>query len=76
MGDKNELHSALRRARIGVVSWFDALPEDARMDACSALDHLIRVAEREIEQAYFDGNNHRADVERRRPFLPNRQESK
>jgi len=70
MGDRKELQSPLRRAKIGVSNWLGALPEGAKLDAEIALDKLIEVAEREIEQAYFDGNNHRAGAERMRPFLP------
>lgn len=64
MGDRKQLQSPVGRAKIGVAIWFDALPEGIRLDAEAALDRLCEVVEREVEQAYFDGNNHRrASVE-------------
>lgn len=59
MGDRTRLHSPLKRARMGVEQWLEALPKDVQFDATSALDRLCEAAEREIEQAYFDGHNQR-----------------
>lgn len=61
MGDRKDLHSPLRRARLSVWTWIDLLPPDAQPDAHMALDKLCEVAEREIEQAYFDGHNQRRE---------------
>lgn len=63
MGDRSDLHSPLRRAQIGVRSWLDLLPKEVQSSAEMALDRLREVAEKEIEQAYFDGNNHRRDAQ-------------
>lgn len=60
MSDRNELQSALMRAKFGILPWLDALPKDARLDAEMALNRLIEVANREIEQAYMDGANNRS----------------
>lgn len=71
MGDKNDLHSALMRAKFGVSPWFDVLPKDAKVEAEMALDRLIEVANREIEQAYFDGaNNRSASVRAQKHMAP------
>jgi hypothetical protein len=61
MGDRKDLHSSLRRAKLGVLTWIDLLPKDAKMDAAMALDKLCSIAELEIEQSYFDGSNQRRD---------------
>lgn len=68
MGDRKDLHSPVRRAKLGVMTWIDVLPKDAQTDAMMALDKLCEVAEREIEQAYFDGSNQRRDSAQARPF--------
>jgi hypothetical protein len=60
MGDRKDLQSPLMRAKFGILPWLDALPKDARLDAEMALDNLVSVAFREIEQAYIDGVNNRS----------------
>lgn len=75
MGDRKDLHSPVRRARISVAVWIDVLPEDAQADAVMALDKLCDVAEREIEQAYFDGNNQHRDSVGARQFRQPAQQS-
>lgn len=55
MGD--QVKSPLRRAKLSVVIWLDILPKDAQLDAKMALDKLVDLAEREIEQAYFEGQD-------------------
>lgn len=57
---QNDLVSPLRRARIGVEIWLARLPKDMTLDAQMALDGLMAVAEREIDQAYRDGAAHRS----------------
>lgn len=49
--------SPLRRAKLSVSIWLDLLPKDARLDAKTALDKLIDLAEKEIEQAFFEGQD-------------------
>lgn len=63
MGDRNQLHSPLQRARIGVAAWLDLLPEEAQSEAMMALDKFCQIAEAQMEQCYFDGNNHRRIAE-------------
>lgn len=71
MGDRKDLHSPVRRAKLGVLTWIDTtMPVDAQMDAKMALDHLCEVAEREIEQAYFDGNKQHQGSVQARQFRP------
>lgn len=70
MGDPKDLQSPLRRAKFGVMTWIDLLPDDPKMEAMMALEKLCDVAERQIEQAYFDGNNNHQAVVRARPFRP------
>lgn len=62
MGDRNQLHSPMRRAKLAVLTWLDLLPKEIRDDAIMALDKLCDVAEKDIEQAYFDGSNQRRDA--------------
>ena len=59
MGDRNNLQSPIKRARMAVDVWMELLPKEAKLDAEMALDKFCQVAEREIEQAYFDGHNQR-----------------
>jgi len=66
MGDRSELCSPLNRARLGVVQWLESLPGEYKIDAMMALDKLCQIAEQQIEQAYFDGYNHRTGSERSR----------
>ena len=58
MGDRKSIQSPLYRARMGLLTWLDLLPKDAQMSASMALDKFGEVAEREIEQPYFDGCNY------------------
>ncbi len=62
MGD--QVKSPLRRARLSVIIWLDILPKDAQADAKMALDRLVDLAEKEIEQAYFAGQDLNRDVRR------------
>jgi hypothetical protein len=66
MGDRSELHSPVRRAKMEVSLWLEMLPKDAKLEAEMALDKLCQVAGREIEQAYFDGHNQRSAAARLR----------
>lgn len=63
MGDRTKLLSPLKRARMGLEQWIDLLPEDAQPAAGMAIDRLCEMAEREIEQAYYDGHKQRRDSE-------------
>jgi hypothetical protein len=66
---QSELVSPLRRARIGLEIWLARLPKTMTLDARMALDTLMSVAEREIDQAYRDGAGHRSsELEARRMF--------
>jgi hypothetical protein len=68
MGDRKDLQSPVRRAKLSVMTWLDLLPKDAQMDATMALDKLCDVAEAQIEQAYFDGSNNHMGAVQSRPF--------
>lgn len=70
MSDRKDLHSPIMRARIAVFRWIDALPKEAQPDAVMAVDKLVDVAGREIEQAYSDGYNNCLEANRARPFIP------
>lgn len=63
MADRNQLHSPIHRAMLGLSRWLEELPKEMRSDASSALDHMRRTAEQEIEQAYFAGYNSRSQSE-------------
>lgn len=62
--------SPLRRAKLSVSIWLDVLPKDARLDAQMALDKLIDLAEKEIEQAFFAGQDLNRDCRRAGEFAP------
>lgn len=64
MADRNKLMSPLTRAKIGMDQWIEMLPKDVQCHAESSLERLCEVAFREIEQAYYDGHNQRANSER------------
>jgi hypothetical protein len=68
MGDKNDLQSPLRRAKLGMYIWIELLPKEAQEIAVDALTALCTAAEREIEQAYFDGQKHRSSAIDSRQF--------
>ena len=65
MGDRTRLHSPIQRARMGVEPWLEMLPKDVQFEALSSLERLCEAAFREVEQAYFDGHNQRANAEKR-----------
>lgn len=56
--------SPIQRAKIGVEIWLDLLPKDAKLDARMALEKLCEAADREIRQAYTDGDRHSRDGRR------------
>lgn len=60
--------SPLRRAKLSVSIWLDILPKDARLDAAVALDKFLDLAEREIEQAFFAGQDLNRDCRRAAEF--------
>lgn len=60
----NFTSSPIRRARMGVEIWLDLLPESARLNAKLALENLCEAAEREVSQAYHDGDIHCRDAQR------------
>lgn len=68
MDTRKELQSPTRRAKFGMMPWLEMLPKEAQLDAFMALDRLIAVAEKEIEQAYLDGHNNRSETVRSREF--------
>lgn len=63
MADRNHLHSPIHRAMLGLSRWLEELPKEMRSEATSALDHMLRTAEQEVEQAYFAGYNSRGQSE-------------
>jgi hypothetical protein len=69
MGDRTELQSPVRRAKMEVSLWFEMLPKDAKVEAEMALDKLYQVACREVEQAYLDGHNQRSAAARLRKLM-------
>lgn len=60
MAAASDVTSPLSRARFSVMVWIDSLPDEAKSEAAMAMDTLMQVAEREIENAYRDGMNHRS----------------
>jgi len=65
MADASDITSPLSRARFAVMVWIDTLSsKDAQMEASMAMDSFMQVAEREIQQAYRDGMNHRSSAVR------------
>ncbi len=60
----NLLNSPLRRARLSVALWLDILPKDAQIDAQMALDRLVDLAEKEVEQAFHAGQDFNRDGRR------------
>lgn len=63
-----EIKSPLRRAKLSVSIWLDILPKEAQLDAKMALDRLIDAAEREIEQAFFAGQDLNRDCRKAGEF--------
>jgi len=49
---------------MGVEQWIEMLPNDVRCHAESSLERLCEAALRDIEQAYYDGHNQRANSQR------------
>lgn len=68
MAAASDVISPLSRARFSVMVWIDSLPGDAKSEAAMAMDTLMQVAEREIENAYRDGMNHRSAAVRAQKF--------
>lgn len=64
MGAASDVTSPLMRARYAVMIWVDLLPKDAQLEASMAMDCLIQLAEREIENAYRDGSASRSAAAR------------
>jgi hypothetical protein len=60
MAAASDITSPLSRARFAVMLWIDTLSKDAQCEAAIAMDSFMQLAEREIEQAYRDGMNHRS----------------
>jgi hypothetical protein len=66
----DQTRTSLRRAHLGVTIWLDLLPKDAQLDAKMALDKLVVLAEREIEQAYHEGQDFDRSCRRVEEYRP------
>lgn len=57
----NTASARLERANERMKVWVEALPEELKPEADSALEHLIQTAKLEITEAYGDGYRIRRD---------------
>jgi hypothetical protein len=76
MAEKRDLASGIGRARHRLLTFAETMPEDVRLDATICINELCDVAEREIEQAYWDGyKQHRLQTQMPKKQLPSTKSS-
>lgn len=61
-------YTTLRRAHLNAVIWIELLPKEAQIDAKMALEKLVDTAEREIDRAFFEGQDFNRNCRRAEEF--------